>query len=341
MKVFIFGAGASLGSQNEKYAKGSQHRAPLVDELFDIAYKDYAVDILSPDDLTDSNIALKENQTIEQWLTTRWENIKNKDEKTKHAELAFFGRVTIYIWKLMLSISETYNSQNAYNVLLNKIRKKEEKFGLISFNYDTLLEKAVFEQYGYTFEETLIDYETVELVKPHGSINWLFRGDSTGKTLLPNVARDVPLRMKVAARNMFAQKQTMDRINIFSPNNRLIKLSTIDLLHRSFDVFPLYPLVLIPLITKLHKEIEKFQERIIHKGIELLSKADEIYLIGYRAEDELIEEMFKAIKKETIIHSVGLETSEEILDKVIKLNPTKLKKGNVYKKGFRDFVVNY
>jgi hypothetical protein len=117
MKVFIFGAGASLASQEQTSLNESQ-RAPLVDQLFNPRYGNSATDILSDDEFQEGRVGA-ESGSLETWLTRRWEQIESrKQDITKFAERAFFGRICFYIWKLLVSVSTTYNdSTNGYSFL--------------------------------------------------------------------------------------------------------------------------------------------------------------------------------------------------------------------------------
>lgn len=89
MKVFIFGVGASLGSQDKIAGLNPQYRAPLVDQLFQQTYWSGPT-ILSEDDFQRCQTA-SDMGSLESWLTQQWEEIEGlKQEKTKSAELAFF-----------------------------------------------------------------------------------------------------------------------------------------------------------------------------------------------------------------------------------------------------------
>src|SRR5260370_35432486 len=176
MKIFIFGAGAYKGSQGQ--VDNPSFVSPLTDELFDEEYRGYATygqyEILSKSELSKCANESKKMGSVEQWLTQRWNNISNFSQpRNQKVEKIFFGRVTFYIWQLLQAVSsQTYNSSNAYALLMEKLRISDQPFGLISFNYDTLLDRAVID----VFDETLTsfdDYNNFPFVKPHGSVNWI------------------------------------------------------------------------------------------------------------------------------------------------------------------------
>jgi len=110
---------------------------------------------------------------LEEWLTNWWNAVSSiQDELRKHADLARFGALTIYLWYLFQNISSKYDSNNSYRVFIDKLYTAEEPFGSISFNYDTLLDQALCEVYGSELYGSLDNYIKYRLIKPHGSVNW-------------------------------------------------------------------------------------------------------------------------------------------------------------------------
>src|SRR5436309_12302128 len=109
MKVFIFGAGASLASQGKDPHPDVSSRAPLVDQLFDPQYGDSARNILSDEDFQEGRLGAQSAGSLEKWLTQRWEQIESrKQEITKTSERPFFGRSGFFIWNLLKKVSNTY-----------------------------------------------------------------------------------------------------------------------------------------------------------------------------------------------------------------------------------------
>ena len=196
MKIFIFGAGASLASQGPN----PQSRiAPLVDQLFDPRYGDCATDILSDEDFQEARSAAEKAGSLEKWLTQRWERIQSlREDITKTAEKAFFGSICFYIWNLLQKVSTTYSARNGYNLFTRKLKDRDEPFGLISFNYDTLLDRAVTHQFGVPLI-SLDSYLKVHLIKPHGSVNWLLMKRNNDPSAYPRMSFDVPGFFRLAS----------------------------------------------------------------------------------------------------------------------------------------------
>lgn len=150
MNVFVFGAGASLGSQDpHMYGRDSPLRAPLVDQLFDLHYQQHGANILVGDDYSECRDGTAAAGSAEKWLTQQWERIEQLSQpQSKAAEWALFGRLAFYIWHFLQLVSATYTDASGYSLFMKKLRMRDEPFGLISFNYDTLLDRSVINRFG-------------------------------------------------------------------------------------------------------------------------------------------------------------------------------------------------
>jgi hypothetical protein len=77
MKVFVFGAGASKGSQ-EGLSLNANQKAPLVDELFSSQYDQL---YLSHEEYIQCQEGrLDCGGSVEQWLSTRWAGVESLRE---------------------------------------------------------------------------------------------------------------------------------------------------------------------------------------------------------------------------------------------------------------------
>jgi hypothetical protein len=320
MKVFIFGAGASRASQQSPLGFNvPSPRAPLVNQLFGPEYGKFARDILSDEEFQEARLGTESAGSLEQWLTQRWEQIQSlKQDTTKTGEKAFFGRICVYIWKLLQRVSNTYDAANAYNLFTKKLKERDEPFGLISFNYDTVLDRAVSSQFGEPLI-SLENYLKVHLVKPHGSVNWLLMQRSNDPKAYPRVDFDVPGLLSQASKQMFnGGPLNFEHVQVLYPEDPELddaqKLSQAKFSNQYF-----YPVILLPLTVKQYAFLDGFNERIISEGKKFLSTANEIYLIGYRAADDVIKEMFAKVRSGTTLHVVSRNDSEEIQDRGLRL----------------------
>src|SRR2546421_4691879 len=60
--------------------------------------------------------------------------------------------------------------------MIRKTVEIEEAFGSVSFNYDTLLDKAIDRECECDLYGSLDNYIKSRLIKPHGSVNWFING---------------------------------------------------------------------------------------------------------------------------------------------------------------------
>jgi hypothetical protein len=341
MKVFIFGAGASQASQQPPRGSNvTSPRAPLVDQLFEPQYGDCARNILSDEDFQEARLATQSIGSLEKWLTQRWKQIQSlKQDITKTSERAFFGRICFYLWNLLQRVSTTYNSLNGYDLFTKKLKDRDEPFGLISFNYDTLLDRAVKYRFGVPLI-SLNDYFRIPLIKPHGSVNWLSPKRDTDSVTYVRASFDLPGLLSQASNQIFnGGPLNFGNVQVLYPDDP--ELSDIQRLSDPrFGKQYFYPLILLPLTVKQYDFLVGFNERIISEGKKILSTASEIYLIGYRAADDVIKEMFAEVKAGTTLHVVSLADSNEIMNRVLDWYPGNLT-ATASSRGFWDFLETF
>lgn len=346
MKIFIFGAGASRDAQHRVVHDNAI--PPLTNELFDQRYSEFAriVGLLDPAMSTYRNQAAGFGY-FEDWLTHEWEKIQTlKTLSSRDAQKGFLAQILFYIWLILINASKwTYENQhqnredNAYVTLMYKILNLDEEFGLINFNYDLLLDYAYKDVFRLTFHR-VEDYLNNNYVKPHGSVNWLLskRDDDLVIDLDHEHNMDTRVRLDTAIKLMYRDVPIpMNGLLVKEPNHR--DLYTIDDLLRSFSRQYFYPLIFLPLTSKVYSSIAGFEDAIIKKGNQLMSKATEIYLIGYRANDSVIKEMLQNIQSaQVVLNVVGMKSSaEEIMQRVLGMHKN-LRRGKVFDKGFYNYA---
>ncbi|KKR16435.1 MAG: hypothetical protein A3D82_01725 [Candidatus Levybacteria bacterium RIFCSPHIGHO2_02_FULL_40_29] len=344
MRVFIFGAGAS---------KGSQHRVihdsfvpPLSNELFDPKYSQFAhmVGLMDPD-MNRCRDSISKFSSFEEWLTDEWEKVKDlKEVRTRDAKKGFLAQIAFYIWITLVNVSKwTYENErqsredNGYQVLMSKLLVKDEPFGLISFNYDLILDYAYKDVFRLAFH-SIDDYLNNNYVKPHGSVNWLLakRSDDLSIDLEQEHNMDTRVRLDTAIKLMFRDSPIpIIGLHVKDPDHR--DIYTLDDLLRSFKSQYFYPLIFLPLTSKDYTSVHGFEEKILAKGNQLVSEANEIYLIGYKANDDIIKSMLKNAPDGTILNVVGNKSASDIMKKVLAWG-TNIKEGKVFDAGFYRFV---
>lgn len=340
MKIFVFGAGASQASQNQvTYTSSHPERAPLADDLFSEQYKDSWIEGLSFD-IAECRENTKEGG-LENWLTQRWNNIASlSTERAKHSERSWFGNVNLYIWNLLNKVSKTYPNAQGYTPLLRKLYDKD--FGIISFNYDTLLDQS----YQDVFRSTLSNqnkYLDGNFVKLHGSINWFLKKRDGDLPFSPSRHRgDTASRVREIAENIYnGAPMNLSQLEIIEPKHNSLSNIPEVMSYFSTDGY-FYPLLFMPLTGKDYSVVSDFRDVMVAKAEEMLSKATDLYFVGYRASDDLIHELLKKVPRNTILHVIGRDSKsvEEVYNSTSSRNPN-LVKGKLYSEGFSNFVEDF
>jgi hypothetical protein len=85
----------------------------------------------------------------------------------------------------------------------------------------------------------------------------------------------------------------------------------------------------------------------ISQGIELIKRADAVYLIGYRAADKIFDDLCDGLRSNTKLYIVGreLDSAKKIMKDVLKRH-SNFVAGNavdegIYMGGFADFVQQF
>lgn len=342
MKVFIFGAGASAGSQKINVG-GTAVDTPVTNDLFnDIFIKWVPINVLglSQDEIVEiRNATSGQTGGLEACLTQRWQKMQTtQDDRLKGADAKFFGKITFYLHNLLLLCSQQYQQDvNLYRKLLHILKVREQKFALVNFNYDTFLDKALTQEWDADLE-SFDGYIQADYIKPHGSINWRFP-KREGIHEDPNPHNGVEAHNDMATRRMFSQP--------LPDISRLIVRSPFDGNTGIFDYSGRYPAILIPLTEKLYKEFPGFKDKMISRGTKLVKQADAIYLVGYRAADKIFDDLCEDLRPNTKLYIVDreLNSAETIMKNVLRKHPNfvagnAIKKG-IYTGGFADFVQQF
>ncbi len=180
MLMVVFGAGASYDSVPSRPPNKFPlpHRPPLVDELFadrsEFAEPMSLFPKIHP--IIPNLRAIPEDSTLEQELEKLQK--QSREHPARHGQLA---SVRFYLQYMLSQCQDRWNEDVAkgitnYNVLLDdieRLRRKEERICMVTFNYDTLLE-AVLHTINIEVRD-IHDYvadEYYTLIKLHGSVNW-------------------------------------------------------------------------------------------------------------------------------------------------------------------------
>jgi hypothetical protein len=313
-----------------------------MNQLFAQQYAGYAHEMrLTPGELADLQASIGDTP-VEDWLTTRWGAIETlRTPEAKETERTRFGRLAFYVWRLFLEISSTWTEDDYHRVFLEQVVTRDEQFGLISFNYDTFLDQAVQRVRGADLT-TLTGYFRANLVKPHGSINWIVprRPEDPEIESVREDSTDYSWRIAFASGRMFngPPMRSWDQLLVIPPGHRALRPyplvpGVFRWVHNSY----FYPLVMLPLTTKLYDFAPLLPAVMIKEAQRLLQQADDVYVIGYRGRDQIFATMLEVVREGTRLHVVGLNTAQETAEHIRGLCP-KIQLVPVHTGGFRGFV---
>lgn len=342
MRLFVFGAGASYGA-GSRISTESAERPPLTASLFADQYKGSAKAVGLPIGRIDDYVnEIAKHPTLEDWLTSKWLAIERvRTETVRDKELFEFGRLTFYIWHVLQYVSKSSSSQDLYRRLVEYIARLDEDVGFVSFNYDTLLDQAIQEVYGARLDQ-ITEYQRKKFSKPHGSVNWWMRMRPTDQPLKNHITTVPRQLIHVASGLMF--KEPLHRakdIIFFDPSSPALNdVSFVGNLELSRDSRPGfgYPLLFLPLRVKQYRHVEAFEETMLNDAKVLFRSASEIYMIGYRAEDDIAKELFTAMRGRPKLNVVGTATAGTIATKIFNMGNFEM--GTVRQGGIEEFVKN-
>lgn len=338
LKIYVLGAGASKASQGEGIAKNLRS-APLVGELFDEVYRKWvAYDSLTSYELQEMRKAISASTGLEAWLTQEWEKLPTyQQESSKFAKKAEFGRIAFYLWRLFTGVSQTYSESNGYREFARRLKDLDRDFGLISFNYDVLLDRSIQDEFGVSLDH-LDKYFTQKFIKPHGSVNWLLsKRDSEPTLTTQEHGVDYGKRFRVATSLMFnGPSLPYGQLRVLRPDAANLYAGFEDLVH-VFGREYFFPLILLPLTGKMYGFVDQLNDEIMKRSTTMLASASDVYLVGYRARDEIIHEMLKSIPSGARLHTVGRSSAHGIIKDVLDRNGH-LVRGDVFDTGFLHFV---
>ncbi len=287
--------------------------------------------------------------SLEEWLTAYWEEMKfavSKEFKEMHEKQ--LGDICLYLWRLMVGVSGTYRSDNSYAVLLNKIahENREVENAYINFNYDLLFDRAYNDIFGNFLTNTLESYTTRNYLKPHGSVNWFI--SSRPGVPAPQPIREKFIRPEVALPHIatyYFKGEPLDtdtRFEILNPSDP--NLFKVDTLYSRISTSSLtrfrYPLILLPLTSKMYDHVGNFIRRMTAEYERIFSSAKDIFVIGYRANDEMFNKMIAKAPQGTRLHTVGRSNAPKLHEELLKRH-SNLISGDIYSDGFENFANSF
>ena len=198
-KCFLLGAGASLGYRNKKEYANDRERPPGSTEFFK---RGQELGIFQKDDFE----GLREIYRGYEAAYGDGSGYYDIEDVMEYAidklEKEYYGQLTYYIYELFRYYALKYKKRRADNYRKLADHYKDTKYSVISLNYDILFEKALVSRglwAGYREEVYKNNYNTVPVVKLHGSINAV---NKIPRNPIENVSINVPGEFKEAAEHL-------------------------------------------------------------------------------------------------------------------------------------------
>ena len=278
--LVVFGAGAS---HDYCYQKDLDGKPPLTCNLFCDKYSNLIEKFPGVENLSSQ---IQQAGDIETYFQRQWDKVFKQHNQQLLNKLI---DVQYYLHYLFLGISSQPNyARNNYVAFLQFLydhligKGPKEKAMIVTFNYDTLLEKSLERSHNYSFDsmDDYIDLSRRFIVfKPHGSCNWIRNIDvefcktlhPKGEPSMENLHRDIYRNQVSLGRLM---QHLAEDITLLPPHN----------LWSNYY----FPQLLIPYKTK-----DSFVMPETHTiAMEtFLGQVDSIFIIGWKGAEEKFKKL--------------------------------------------------
>jgi len=185
-KMFVFGAAASsfcvFGDRTKQFRESALN-PPTGFEIFDEKYDKYCRKY--PGVIQSISGFEAKQKDIEACMEEEWQQFKgsyNPRVVNRHVNIQYYMRELFQDISTFVKNEQWRN--NLYSLFTDRIQKyvnknSNERIGIVSFNYDTILERFIEDIFGLGFNSMndYIDWDArnVMVFKPHGSCNWGWR----------------------------------------------------------------------------------------------------------------------------------------------------------------------
>jgi hypothetical protein len=335
MLMVVMGAGASYDSSQAfrpvRPDDGGPWRPPLAKDLFLDRHHALGDIVAKYPKLTHILPYLREpsnGRSVEQILEVLQEEGKDDPESKRE-----FASVRFYLCELLHKVTEEWTSltngvTNCAPLLKEILRfnNPDEQVCLVTFNYDSLLERAL-----YTFdfkcrvpEEHFDSHPILKLFKLHGSVDWSRLVD------LPHGTRLVP-------QHLIEQADTIQLTDEFVLANATIPYDM-----HSFGQ-PIFPAIAIPVQTKSEAYFECPRSHLTYLG-QMLDNVTKILIIGWQAREAHFLQMLRRklpLLRQVMVVGANAQDAENILRYFLEQTGKRLLAQNRYvgQGGFTQFIV--
>jgi len=311
VKCYLLGAGASYGYDEKLF---DLERPPLSYEFF---LKGERLGIFTKDKYPNLYQAFTEyrklfnteNPDIEKflsWLATNFFKSKSSLQKGELDEIIFLqcslGESFYFIYEILKHYSLSYKPRfDSYRRLA--LHYYDEKYNVITLNYDTLFENAILSVKGIFHypPSPKMHPNSIPIVKLHGSINWF---NSFGRAIAYEGLTGKEAFKKVVC-SIFSNRSWIEPMKIVHPL-ALKEIDVNDLIRSGMDYDE--PALIPPLEDyKDYEKVQRYKE-IWSFAENILRDTNELVIIGcsLRREDKKLKELLSSsLRKNTCVTIVN------------------------------------
>lgn len=370
-RMFVFGAGASafcsFGENNSSFCN-SPLKPPIGTDIFHTRYSELIEQFPGAEEI----LPLFEDKgwDIEACMQEEWEvamNSFNPKITSRHINIQFY--LCELFRKISAEIFTKHKRGNLYSLFalklqthLSKAQNAHEKIGIVSFNYDTILDQFIESNFHFSYAEMAdyIDWKNNKIIlfKPHGSCNWgweflpekldaklqgqhqiarhLYTNQTTPAMIYYEMLGDLNTNVYQGAWAMEKMVHPQD-VGRYTINKNRIK--TFSSVQHSF-----LPALLMP-----YRDKDEFVMPYYHYQAmrTYLDHIEELYLIGWKGNEEAfnhqINKHAKNLKKIVIVNP-DANSVKDNLSKVLKIDQFQIEIINTFEEFVRnkmDAMLNY
>jgi SIR2-like protein len=316
MLLIIFGAGASYDSWSDKSVSDRSGRIPLADDLFGVHY---------------ARFVLKEMRPILPLLRTRPPGVTVEHQlEVLQAEAPRYEArarqllaVRFYLSQMLIAVEDAWLKETAYvsnyRTLVDELQLliPQEPVAFVTFNYDTLLERAIESDTIRQFPDVssyAMPTERWNVFKLHGSLGWSRRVQPPA---------DLPVR-RIRRENLIALAPSLRPVDEWSKSAGAFGQSAI-------------PALAVPFESKQDFECPSSHVDQLQSD---LGGVDRILSIGWRATDEPFLEMLRThAGKVRHVETVTMTNPAAPLARLTDVLPPGVE-ATATAGGFTQFIVN-
>lgn len=315
----VLGAGASYDFIEDKNIATHQrinwikYKPPLASELFDTSRFGEIIGRYSEVSQLSSSVlsAVRSGKDIEYYMQELRD--KGGHRIPQLIELIF------YLGELFQTISDTFNNSpgNNYSGLIGEIRDNGGKACIVTFNYDSLLESNLGNQL-IPGKHKLLDYiqNDIQIIKMHGSCEWSYVSGKYDKYDQDDIEFAGGLAKYLGEKPYSVYGIENDSQNKKTKPEIIPQRNFKKDMKNIYDddiIIESYPALAIPVRTK-HSHV--CPDSHIEELKESLRSAEKILIIGWKASDENLLEIFEEVITHpiefTIVAGKGSDTAEII-----------------------------